>query len=769
MLKTNYLVDINDKNNQLSEFKHYRQSLLLLFQHIKLRSNKRNLFLEIDGVFYELYILLKDDDLFELKLKTITEEIYSFVLEHKQQQMSMFMSNFSTYQSFTAYQYLNNDIEKYYHQGFDDEALQELGLKHIKANIASNNTLQIDSAFIYKHYKVDIITYFSATLEVYFIIRAKKAFENIDNLLHQLISKENFFPVNNQLDLIFVVLNSKNYSIIDISNHAKEVIGIDEIDPNKPFTEYLDKSIPITDELRFNNLFSVTNGSEITYIDSMIEEITYYGQKLTILIGVDVSHIIKINNDVTFEKDVYYSIINESRQGAIIFGPLGNMNVINQSARHALGLNSNHVGRSFDSVLEVRYNSSKEVINFEDLLHLLKNDYQDNDYIDIRVLGKWKQFGININPIYRDNIISGYILMFDNVSQHLKQLNQFKTYGYRDSMTRLYNRRYVKDQLANYDESTFPVGVVVIDGDNLKLINDSFGYSEGDHFIKVIAKALRKVFKKDSLIARWGGDEYLVIVENASLEMLEDLCQRFELEVAELNNTPHAYSASYGYTLQTCPSEKLNTLISRAEVAMNEKKYNNRLTNRYHSLIMEDIISKNDALRDHSTIVMILAYMIGTNLNLNHDQIDDLLQFAYVHDIGKTRVDQAVLFKEGKLNEDDWMAIKEHPSHGYNILKEHNISERVANLVLSHHERIDGSGYPCALSGNDILIEVRIVAVCDAFDAMVRKRHYSQTKTIDEAKKELVANINTQFDIRVVEAFMKIPNYILESVIKGAN
>lgn len=134
----------------------------------------------------------------------------------------------------------------------------------------------------------------------------------------------------------------------------------------------------------------------------------------------------------------------------------------------------------------------------------------------------------------------------------------------------------------------------------------------------------------------------------------------------------------------------------------------------------------------------------------------DLKRSAMLHDIGKLGISEAILQKPGKLTEEEFKAIKNHPLIGQNILINIKGMERVAAIVIQHHEQYCGKGYPNQLSGEEILIEARIIALCDALDTMLSTRPYKQGWPIDEAVAELVRCRETHFDPKVVDAFLKL-------------
>jgi HD-GYP domain-containing protein (c-di-GMP phosphodiesterase class II) len=151
-------------------------------------------------------------------------------------------------------------------------------------------------------------------------------------------------------------------------------------------------------------------------------------------------------------------------------------------------------------------------------------------------------------------------------------------------------------------------------------------------------------------------------------------------------------------------------------------------------------------------------------MGLSFKEVDDLRDAGLLHDIGKIGIPDAILLKPGRLTEAEFLKIKEHPAIGKKILEPVvSLADKVP-LIFHHHERFDGKGYPTGLAGENIPLRARIIAVADAFDAMTSDRPYRTAMAFPEGLAELQRNKNTQFDARVVDAFVsahkkqKIPN-----------
>ncbi|NQS89745.1 PAS domain S-box protein [Patescibacteria group bacterium] len=165
---------------------------------------------------------------------------------------------------------------------------------------------------------------------------------------------------------------------------------------------------------------------------------------------------------------------------------------------------------------------------------------------------------------------------------------------------------------------------------------------------------------------------------------------------------------------------------------------------------------KDPYVAGHQQRVTNLACAIATEIGLSKEQIDGISTSGLIHDIGKIAIPSEILSKPGRINDDEFNIIKNHPRIGYNILKIIEFPWPIAQIVLQHHEKMDGSGYPQGLSGDKILLEARILAVADTIEAMNFRRPYRESLGIDKALEEISKNKGILYDPQVVDACMKL-------------
>ncbi len=196
------------------------------------------------------------------------------------------------------------------------------------------------------------------------------------------------------------------------------------------------------------------------------------------------------------------------------------------------------------------------------------------------------------------------------------------------------------------------------------------------------------------------------------------------------------------------------------------KRINDELSDTYEKLekaYMESIQTvrytveaKDTYTRGHSDRVSEYSVLIGEKLGLGEEDIRRLRIGGLFHDVGKIGVPDSILQKNGKLSEDEYSEIKNHPTIGAHILSSASIFQDIIPIVKHHHERYDGRGYPGQLKGEDIPFLARITSVADSFDAMVSRRIYRESLSTEKAISEIENNKGTQFDPKIADAFLDI-------------
>lgn len=362
-------------------------------------------------------------------------------------------------------------------------------------------------------------------------------------------------------------------------------------------------------------------------------------------------------------------------------------------------------------------------------------------------------------------IMSFQVLKGENLIQAIlrdmtiqkKLENKLEYMSYHDQLTGLYNRRFSEiaiDQMDTFEN--LPLTIMVGDVNGLKLINDSFGHVIGDKLLIKVSKIIESVAREQDSIARVGGDEFVLILPRTSSLEAENLANQIS-KLSSLEQIEAVQvSVSLGWETKISDFQKIPEIMKKAEDHLYKRKLLEGPSIRGKTIqtILCTLHEKNKREEEHSYRVSSICENMGIALEMGDTHIKELKQVGLLHDIGKIAIDEAMLNKEGKLTEEEWIEITRHPEIGYRILSTVNEMAEIACFILAHHERWDGGGYPKGLRGEEIPLQSRIIALADSFDAMISDRAYRKAMRIEDALEEIRKNAGTQFDPMLAEVFL---------------
>ncbi|WP_169542235.1 bifunctional diguanylate cyclase/phosphohydrolase [Solirubrobacter soli] len=327
----------------------------------------------------------------------------------------------------------------------------------------------------------------------------------------------------------------------------------------------------------------------------------------------------------------------------------------------------------------------------------------------------------------------------------------------RDPLTGLGNRRKMAADVDAWlaTAAASPRLLVMLDLNGFKGYNDTFGHVAGDALLARLGLKLREELAPYGEAYRLGGDEFCAVLE-IDAEHVEEAIAIAGHALSETGEG-FAITASYGVVLLPHEAENLDHAVQLADERMYAHKHNRSsgARDQARDVLMRTMQAKQPSLHEHSSHVAVLAAGVARRLQLTAEELDEVARAAELHDVGKVGVPDAILNKPGRLDPQEWEFMRQHTILGERILNAATALRPVARLVRSSHERWDGTGYPDQLKGNEIPRGSRIVAVCDAYEAMTSDRAYRSSLTPTAAAEELRSGAGTQFDPEVVEAFLK--------------
>ncbi len=326
------------------------------------------------------------------------------------------------------------------------------------------------------------------------------------------------------------------------------------------------------------------------------------------------------------------------------------------------------------------------------------------------------------------------------LQENIKLLEASRTEALTDALTGLGNRRAMSAAIGECLQTAQQARLVMFDLDGFKAYNDRFGHVAGDTLLAHLGYQLREAVGPAGTAYRLGGDEFCVLLANGG----KQADAYTAAAVAALSATGDGFSVSTSFGAVSLPDEASSTTVALriADDRMYAQKNGRRSSARQqtHNVLLEVIHERQPEVHHHLREVGRLAVVVGRQLGMAEEQLDELHRAAELHDIGKAAIPDAILNKLGPLDEHEWAFMRRHTLVGERILAAAPALVPVAMIVRSSHERWDGTGYPDGLAGEAIPQGSRIVAVCDAFDAMTSDRPYAPAKPFAEALDELRAS-----------------------------
>jgi diguanylate cyclase (GGDEF)-like protein/putative nucleotidyltransferase with HDIG domain/PAS domain S-box-containing protein len=351
----------------------------------------------------------------------------------------------------------------------------------------------------------------------------------------------------------------------------------------------------------------------------------------------------------------------------------------------------------------------------------------------------------------------------------------------RDSLTRLLNHRglsrRMEQQVALCEEAGSVFSVVMMDVDSFKLFNDTHGHVAGDRVLQIAARVLTGSLRRVDVTARVGGDEFLAVLPDCDAETARGLMERVRvaLECESLQVDDQAIPIKMSYGVATYPEDGtgVSELLAAADSNLyrSKRRGGNCITvsgsddSRHPTPIgsftvldglVTTVDTKDHYTRQHSDEVTEYAVALAAKLGLSQETQRSLRIAGLLHDVGKVGVPDHILRKPARLNEDEVVVVRQHVTLGELIVKGVPNQQEVVQAISSHHERFDGNGYPRGLKGKEIPLLGRILAVTDAYSAMMSHRPYRRAMSRSKAIAELASVAGTQLDPDLVEAFLEL-------------
>ncbi|HHP51260.1 MAG TPA: diguanylate cyclase [Moorella mulderi] len=348
-----------------------------------------------------------------------------------------------------------------------------------------------------------------------------------------------------------------------------------------------------------------------------------------------------------------------------------------------------------------------------------------------------------------------------DITDKKKAAERLEYLSFRDPLTGLYNRNYFEEQIRSLSRSDkFPITIIIADVDGLKLINDTFGHFRGDELLIRASQILKSGLRSSDMVARIGGDEFIILLPHTDSSQGYKILERLRKSLEQYNQeNPHLpLSISFGLATAYNAEALLDYAYKRADDLMYREKLSSAASIRRQ--ILETLLT---AMQRHgflegkeARVLEHLCRKMGEKLKLSSQRMSALLLLAKLRDIGQVSIPARILLKDTPSSPEEWELIRQHPERGYRLALACPDLTGIADLILKHHERWDGKGYPLGLKGEEIPLECRILSIADAFTAMIFARAYRNAKTIQEALEEIKEQAGVQFDPHLAEVFLEV-------------
>jgi len=502
---------------------------------------------------------------------------------------------------------------------------------------------------------------------------------------------------------------------------------------------------------------------------------------------------------LTESQERFRLAINAMQDGLMVINQKGQIEICNRRAEDILGLTARQMadrmlGRtSFDPRLRAMHADGTE---WPGETHPTTLALRDGITSRDTLMGIHKTGGVvtwlsvNTDPLFRTGETRAHavVVTFTDITlrrqmeeQQAQLMNEAIERGERDPLTDLYNHRTfhlrLRDEAERVQAEGETMAVIVLDMDNFKFFNDSYGHLVGDQVLCTVANALRETCRGNDVLARIGGDEFAILLPRAERDNALICAERLRKKVQTLSFRAPGEESSVPLRLSVgiavIPDETCSyaEAVEMADKRAMEDKEGGVLQNPSEDLraslhdtegfamldaLVVAVDNKDRYTRRHSEDVMVLSGLIAREMGLSADAIRSIEVAALVHDVGKIAVPIRLLRQPSALSNEDFETVRQHPTLGGILVGAFPELAHTLGAVRHHHERWDGRGYPDGLAGEATPLDGRIMAVADAFSAMTTDRPYRVAMPTERALDIVEENMGTQFDPVCAAAFLKI-------------
>ncbi len=599
-----------------------------------------------------------------------------------------------------------------------------------------------------------------------------------ENINYYVVVRQNGFFTNEQVNPLIrqvgAFLDSLNIRVLIVKD--KEVIF-----RNKLLNEYLQitrnhKEITRKEEyLTTRSLLDLENFLDMKQSGELVLEMYspdggtivvteklshFYFEKESYFISfnIQIDDVGHVENAFIEESQYLKHVIETINEGVIVLDSNNKIQLINNAALDMTGLLASQTyDKPISNYLKI-LDSNRQEIDF-----MNQTKYFNNTALLYRSDGMLWNIALSINSFYKeDEKYLGKVMTISDLSDTKKREREILYLSYHDVLTGLYNRTYLEETINRLDtRRQLPFSIIMGDVNGLKITNDVFGHDAGDDLLRVVSRMLKLACRDEDIVGRWGGDEFVILLPKTSEDEVLMITKRINRSFNDLEEAQSIHgimpSISIGYGIKHSENENIYDSLKEAETNMYKRKM--LVKDSMHSSIISSmktaLYEKSHETEEHTNRIYKTCSNVAKKYKLSSDELNDLELLCMLHDVGKIGVADEILKLPKPLSGVQWEEMKKHPEIGFRIANATPSLKKVANYILYHHERFDGTGYPKGLKGYEIPLLDRILSVGDAYDAMTSDRVYRKAISKEEAIKELIKHSGTQFDPEVVKLFIE--------------
>ena len=471
----------------------------------------------------------------------------------------------------------------------------------------------------------------------------------------------------------------------------------------------------------------------------------------------------QVNSELENSRSDLRLVLDSSAEGIYGIDLNGDCTFCNRSCLEMLGYHNQEelLGKNMHSQIHHSHSDGTTFPNEECLVFKAfatgEKAHSDNEVF-------WRADGTSFDAEYysypkiKDGTIIGAVVTFMDISERKQKEAEIKYLSCYDPLTGLHNRRCFEENRAFFDRpENLPLSVIFGDVNGLKMTNDIFGHTAGDELIRKSAEIISRSCRNADIVARVGGDEFIVLLPKTSKEEAEKFLSRIRSGFSDARVEAIKCSLSLGLDTKQTPEQVLDEIIANAENAMYHDKTLGRksINKEIIDTVIDTLHSRYPREKQHSAVVSELCAEIGTALNLPQTDINKLKRAGFLHDIGKIVLDSTILNKD-YLSYGEMEKVQQHSVIGFRILNLFDDTLDLAEFIYAHHERWDGTGYPRGLKGDQIPLISRIIAVAETYERVLRRGEQSPEERKAAALDTVRRATGTQFDPQIAELFASL-------------